>query len=145
MKSQAQVLLIGKDDQLLRTRQLILGTFFQVETAGRISHAVGILANRHFDLIVLCYSLAEDERQKVEDLLQNNSHSTQILTLRNSMTLSGGCSTVSDSADETRQELNSDGGPYTLVKKCAEMLGVELKSIGRSPRQPLRRIPAFRF
>jgi hypothetical protein len=137
MKSEAQVLLIGKDEMLLRTRQLILGTFFQVEAAGRVSHAAGILADRHFDLVVLCYSLTQDECQKVIELIEKKNPSPQILTLCNATRLG--------IADVNRQEMNADGGPYALVKKCAAMLGVELKSIGRSSRAPVGSTPAFRL
>ena len=43
------------------------------------------------------------------------------------------------------EELNSEEGPYALVEKVAEMLGVELRTIGRGARGSQRRIPAFRF
>ena len=132
MKSQAQILLIGKDEMVLHTRQLILGTFFRVETAGRISHAMGILANRHFDLIVLCYSLTDDECRKVEALIQQLAPSTKILNMSH-LGRPSSCSVDGP-------ELSSESGPYALAQKCAEMLGVELKTIGRSPRPSARRL-----
>lgn len=136
MKSQAQILLIGKDETLLHTRQLILGTFFQVKTAGRVSHATGILAGQRFDLIVLCDLLSDEERRRVDDLIQHQKPATQILNMRDAG--------HPDTGEDHCAELSSESDSYILIRKCAEMLGVELKSFGRLPRQPLRRKAAFR-
>ncbi len=126
MKSNAQVLIVGHDEMLLRTRQLILGTYFQVETAGRVSHAAGLLADRRFDLLVLCYSLTDEEcRQVVQVAL---SHPPQPKILEMSM-LGRPCAAVG-----IHEELNSEDGPYALLQKAADMIGFELRSIGRSAR-----------
>jgi hypothetical protein len=137
MKSNAQILIVGRDETLLRTRQLILGTYFQVETAGRISHAAGILSERRFDLVVLCYSLSEDECQQVAGMTEKQEPRPLILEL--SM-LGRPCAGIG-----AHEELSSEDGPYALVEKAAEMLGVELKTIGRASRGSRRRQAAFRF
>lgn len=137
MKSNAQILIVGRDETLLRTRQLILGTYFQVETAGRISHAAGILLERRFDLVVLCYSLSEDECQQVAGMTGKQEPRPLILEL----SMHGrACAGIG-----AHEELSSEDGPYALVEKAAEMLGVELKTIGRASRGSRRRQAAFRF
>jgi hypothetical protein len=128
MKSNAHILLVGRDEVLLQTRQLILGTFFQVETAGRVAHAAGVLARNRFELVVLCHSLSDDEWRNVVDLVTQQNPSPRILTLN----LTG----RPDAPVGDNLELDANTGPLALVKKCAEMLGAELKSVGSTRHNP---------
>jgi DNA-binding NtrC family response regulator len=136
MKSNAHVLIVGKDETLLQTRRLILGTFFHVETAGRVSHAAGILTEQSFDLIVLCYSLTDDECQKVLEMVAYQDPQPQVLSM----------STFGRPAAALgiHEELSAEDGPYALVKKCAQMLDVDLKGLGRAASRGFRRTPALR-
>ena len=43
MNSHARVLIVSRDEMLLRTREMILGAFFQVERAGRFIEAKALL------------------------------------------------------------------------------------------------------
>lgn len=126
MKSNAHILIVGKDEMLLRTRQMILGTHFQVETAGRVSHAAGLLAGRRFDLLVLCYSLTDEECRQVVQIARNHPPQPEILEI---IMLGRPCAAVG-----IQEELNSEDGPYALLQKAADMVGFELKSIRRSAR-----------
>jgi DNA-binding NtrC family response regulator len=124
MNHGAQVLVVGRDQMLLQTRKLILGAFFQVETAGRVPEAEGMMAGRAFDLVVLCYSLADDEFLKVIDLAQRQIPTPKILIMISAMVNRpdrSGCD----------QELASEEGPYAFLRKISEMLGQPLKAMGR--------------
>jgi DNA-binding NarL/FixJ family response regulator len=123
MNSGAHVLIVSRDQMLLQTRKLILGAIFQVDAAGRVPEAEQMMANCTFDLIVLCYSLADEEYAKVVDLAQRQDPRPKILTLR-----SAGNHHVRDGAD---QEFMVENGPYALMKKTAEMLELQLKGVGR--------------
>jgi hypothetical protein len=43
MNSHARVLVVSRDEMLLRTREMILGTFFVVKGAGRFPEALAAL------------------------------------------------------------------------------------------------------
>ena len=123
MKSEVQVLLVGKDETLLQTRKLILGTYFQVDIAGRVSHAAQVMAERRFDLIVLCSSLSDDECGRVAELARTQDPRPKTLTL--SATGRQGCG--HGAGDEHVGEI----GPLALARKAATMLGLDLKANGR--------------
>jgi DNA-binding response OmpR family regulator len=123
MKNSARVLVVSRDQMLLQTRKLILGAFFEVEAAGRVPEAESLMADRAFDLIILCYSLADDEYAKMIQLAKRQDPAPKILTLNsigNHRNRSG-----------TDQELMVENGPYALLKKTTEMLGLRIKGPGR--------------
>lgn len=123
MSSTSHVLVVGRDPMLLHTRKLILGTYFQVSTAGRASEAEAICAKKTFDLVVLCYSLSSDECQRIAGLVRRQEPRPKILVLSASEPSLVDC--VAD------QQLPSKVGTYALLKKSAEMLAFELKIRGR--------------
>jgi CheY-like chemotaxis protein len=114
------VLVVSRDEMLLQTRQLILGTFFQVNGAGRMQEVQALMASKKFDLIVLCYSLSNTDCQRVCDLAACQTNRPQILMLR-----AAGSDLARPGADE---ELGAEAGPYGLLKKAAEMLAFDLKA-----------------
>jgi DNA-binding NtrC family response regulator len=120
MKSNAQVLLVGKDEMLLQTRKLILGAYFQVDAAGRVSHAVQMMAERSFDLIVLCTSLSGHECERIAGLARTQNPRPKVLTL----SATGQQSCGDGAGDEVMQEI----GPLALIRKSAAMLGLEMKT-----------------
>lgn len=124
MNSHARVLVVSRDEMLLRTRQMILGAFFQVQGAGRFTEARALIRGGSFDLIVLCHSLTEDECKQLADLIRQQNPHPQILAMSASSR-----ATPRLWADK---QLGVDAGPYGLVKKCAEMLGFVLKSKARA-------------
>jgi hypothetical protein len=123
MKSEAQVLLVGKDEMLLQTRKLILGTYFHVDIAGRVSHAAQMIAERRFDLIVFCSSLSDDECGRVAELARTQDPRPKTLTL--SAAGRQGCG--HGAGDEHVGEI----GPLALARKAATMLGLDIKANGR--------------
>ena len=124
MNSHARVLIVGRDETLLRTREMILGAFFQVEGAGRFVEARALLNRQNFDLIVLCHSLTISECEQLVQLAHEQNPRPQILAMSSSSH-----ATVKPWADK---QLGVDAGPYGLVKKCAEMVGYVLKSKART-------------
>lgn len=120
MNSHARVLVVSRDEMLLRTRKMILGAFFDVQTAGTSSEAKALLKAKRFDLIVLCHSLTNDECEQLAALARSQSPRPQVLAM---------CASSRSSARQwADKQLGVDAGPYGLVKKCAEMLGYVLKS-----------------
>jgi DNA-binding response OmpR family regulator len=124
MNSHARVLVVSRDEMLLRSRQMILGAFFCVEGAGRFTEARALLNAKPFDLIVLCHSLTPNECEQLALLARKQIPRPQVLAMSASSPASTG-----SWADK---QLGVDAGPYGLVKKCAEMLNYVLKSKART-------------
>jgi CheY-like chemotaxis protein len=123
MNNGAHVLVVSRDQMLLQTRALMLGTYFQVEAAGRVPEAEAATRKQAFDLVVLCYSLSDDEYRKMLDLCRSQDPQPRILTLHapiNGRPRNGGDG-----------EFAIEHGPYELLKKTAEMVGFPLKPMGR--------------
>lgn len=115
----SHVLLVSRDQAVLQTRQLILGAFFQAYCATRISEAEALISRYSFDLIVLCYTLAESERRAVMSLVADLKRPPRILLLTPVGTL------PEDAVPG--QATMTEAGPYYLLMKSAEMLGVDLR------------------
>lgn len=109
---------------LLQTRALMLGAYFQVESAGRFLEAEAALSKIDFDLVMLCYSIPDDEHQKLMELIERQKHRPKILILNNENSAH-----VRHGGDG---EYSVDSGPYQLLRKAAEMVGFPLKSMGRT-------------
>ena len=124
MNSHARVLVVGRDEMLLRTRVMILGAFFVAQGAGRFPEATAAMKRSKFDLIVLCHSLSCDESEALAVLAHEQIPRPLILAVNSSSRAN-----VKPWADK---QLGVDAGPYALVKKCAEMLGFVLKSKARA-------------
>lgn len=124
MNNGPHVLIVSRDQMLLQTRTLILGAYFQVEAAGRVPEAEAAMAKICFDLVILCYSLSDDEYRKMLDLCARQSPYPRVLTLH--------------AAANGYPRPNADGeyamehGPYELLKKTAQMVGFPLRPMGRA-------------
>ncbi len=114
------VLVISRDAMLLQTRQLILGAFFEVHVAGRVREAEALMSRYSFDLIVLCYTLCEPECRAVMDLVTDRKRRPKILVLN----------PMGSPPEEPVAGLAMmmEAGPYNLLKKSAEMLGIDIKA-----------------
>lgn len=124
MNSHARVLVVSRDEMLLRSRVMILGAFFAVRGAGRFNEARALLTNFDFDLVVLCHSLTPDECERLAILTHQRGSRCQVLAMSASSR-----AMLKPWADK---QLGVDAGPYGLLKKCAEMLGFVLKSKARA-------------
>lgn len=102
---------------LLQAHRLILGTYFDVEAAGRVSEACGLISRQDFDVIVLCDTLSEGECRQIANVVQDQSPQSALLSL-----LGPG----NRDASSTCGRAIADEGPMHLLKECAEVLGVDL-------------------
>src|SRR5579885_1180551 len=127
MDDQRRILLISRDLMVLQTRKLMLGAYFEVRAAGRVVEAKKFLAERPFDLIVLCYTLTDDDLQKISEAVRRYSPGAKFITL----TVSG---YPAKRPDKNSYCLPAEQGPFILVRKSAELLGFEFRSKGRMVR-----------
>lgn len=124
MNSGPHVLVVSRDQMLLQTRSLILGTYFQVQAAGRVPEAELAMSRVDFDLVVLCHSLYDDEYAKLLELVASQKRRPKVLTLNNSINVIA--------RREGDGDFAIDHGPYQLLRKAAEMVGFQLKPMGRT-------------
>jgi DNA-binding NtrC family response regulator len=123
MNNGAHVLVVSRDQMLLQTRKMILGAFFQAESAGRVPEAERLMKEQNFDLIVLCYSLADDEYAKMLELAKKQAPVPKILTLRSAGN--------HHHRGDAENQFMIENGPYGLLKKTSELLGFQLKGTGK--------------
>ena len=124
MSRPKRILLVSRDLVVLQTRKLMLGAYFDVNAAGRVVEAETLLGEHNFDLIVLCYTLSQDDCHRIMESAQQRCSLAKILVL----TAAG---YASRQVDIHPYFLAAEDGPFTLVKKSAELLGFEFRSKGR--------------
>ena len=124
MNRPKRILLVSRDVMVLHTRKLMLGAYFDVNAAGRVLEAKTFLGEQDFDLIVLCYTLSQNDCQEIVESAQEHCPQAKILLL----TAAG---YAAKQVDVHRFFLAAEDGPFTLVKKSAELLGFEFRSKGR--------------
>ena len=127
MDSRKRILLVSRDRMVLQTRKLMLGAYFDVSAACRISEAEIFLTEHKFDLIVFCYTLNDYDCQAILHAAREHSQDAKILML----TVPG--YRASDLPMDSCL-LPAEEGPVILVKKSAELLGFEFRSKGRMVR-----------
>ena len=81
MRERPQILCVGRDPLLNRTRQLIFRERFEVEVASDVTSALALLAAQPFRLVLLCYSMSESDCLKIVETVHNGSPDTKILAL----------------------------------------------------------------
>lgn len=115
-----QVLVVSRDAMLLHTRQLILGAFFQVQGAGRIRAVEELLSIRSYDLLILCYTLTQEECRYIIALAAEQKRPPLVLMLSPAGILP---------AEHAPGDIvMTESSPYYLLKKSAEMLGVDIRA-----------------
>ena len=124
MSCPKRILLVSRDLVVLQTRKLMLGAYFDVSAAGRVLEARALFGQQDFDLIVLCYTLSQDECREIVELALQRCPEAKVLVL----TAAG---YAAKHVGVHRYFLAAEDGPFTLVKKSAELLGFEFKSKGR--------------
>jgi hypothetical protein len=118
MNTLPQILVVGRDRMLLQAHRLILGTYFDVEAAGRVSEACGLISRQDFDVIVMCDTLSEGECRQIADMVRDQSPQSTLFSL-----LGPG----NRDATSTFGRTIADAGPLQLLKECAELLGFDLQ------------------
>jgi hypothetical protein len=127
MGDQKRILLMSRDTVVLQTRKLMLGAYFEVCAAGRVLEARRFLAERPFDLVILCYTLTDDDCETILTAVRIYSPDARILML----TMPG---YVAGHLPMDAYFLPAEKGPFVLVKRSAELLGFEFGSKGRMVR-----------
>ena len=120
MIEHSQILVVSRDRMLLQTRKLILGTYFEVESAGRMSEAGAILSKRQFDLIVLCDTLSNEERRQIAEMVRDRRPTPTLLSLMGPGNMG--------QVPLVGRELTCAGGPLQLLRECADVLGFDLRT-----------------
>jgi len=118
MKHQPHILIVCTDPALMQVRKLVLGTYFQVKTAGRVSEAAEILSGDGIDLVVLCETLSDRDRSELMRIAADmQSRALKLSLLR----------PESDHQEAlVEQPMAITRGPLQLLKECADTLGVIL-------------------
>src|SRR3954451_3910524 len=124
MEGQKRILLVSRDMMVLQTRKLMLGAYFDVRAAGRVLEAKILMAEQPFDLMVVCYTLTEEDCQKLFEAARTHNPDVKVLMLTVTGHAANGLVTKP-------YYLATEQGPFFLVKKSAELLGFEFKSKGR--------------
>ncbi len=115
MSGKPEILCAGHDAVLNRTRRLILQRCFEVDLAENFVEAKSLLREQRFALVLLCYTLTDEECCAMAALIHSLPWETRILLLgqlRDGLVLQAG------------DEEFLTGGPAELVKKAAAMAGM---------------------
>jgi hypothetical protein len=125
MNRQPHVLLVCTNPALMQARKVVLGTYFDVRTAARVSDAAHILSEGDIDLIVLCETLSDSERSELALIAGEMRSRALKLALRR------------PEADHqeavVEQPVAFTREPLQLLKECADTLGVILSPNQRTP------------
>lgn len=125
MHNQERILLISWDPRLLLTQSLILGAYFQVDTAARALEAKLLLDRYHFDLIIVCATISPAECEKIVREVLAQPYPLKVLRLGTSTFTRAGLECFSMEQQES---------PLSLLRMSASLLGFELQSRGRMVR-----------
>lgn len=124
MASKPSILCVGYDPLLNRTRLLILQKEFEVGLATTLSRALSLLSEKSFDVVLLCYSLSDDDCRSLIEVVHRLLPETRILVLAQ-----GRDRLLLGPLDE---EFLS-GGPAELVRKAVSMTGLRSEEAARRP------------
>ena len=114
MSSRSAVLCFGHDELLLRTRRLILRKSFQVSVATSMEAIAALARLGRMDLVLLCHSLTERERDQVIVLAGDLWPQIKILILT--------APDFSRTASLPHEEFAALESPLNLMHKLREML-----------------------
>jgi len=108
------VLHVGHDFMLLHTRSLVLRSAgYIVKCEYTVEDAIRHFLSADFDLVLLCHSLSEEERQRFIHRVRERGSSTPVLSVDLSCT-----SNTQGTADNPR--IGND--PIALLKRLGETL-----------------------
>jgi hypothetical protein len=115
MTGKPQLLCIGRDVLLNRTRRLILERCFEVRLAHTEAEAMALLVSQRFAVVLLCYSLPEDECRRMAEAAHSLPSPPRILSMADfgERLLLG-----------PRDEEFLTGGPGDLLRTAAAMAGM---------------------
>lgn len=123
MSAQRRILLVSRDVRVLQVRKLMLGAYFDVYPAVRVEESRILLKTYPFHLMVLCYSLSEDDCNKIRSFATGRNAGLGILMV----SAQGKCAATLEGARQVAVE----DGPLALLKSSANLLGFEFQTKGR--------------
>lgn len=115
-----KLLCLGHDFVLNRTRRLILEKSFDVTLAEELPEAAKLLPESAFAVVLLCYSLTEEESRAALEMVHRVSPEARILMLSEGRLALG-----------PRDQMLLYGGPADLLKKAASMAGIPVEATGK--------------
>ena len=121
MKSKIRVLIVSRDDMLLRIREMMIGAYFHTIGVGRPVDAKAQLHVVHFNLVIICHSLRSEEGQVIAELAHGQTPPAKVLALR----------PRSEGGEEklwADDLIGVDAGTFGLLLKCAKMLEYKIRS-----------------
>jgi hypothetical protein len=134
MSEKPEILCVGHDLVLNRTRRMILERCFAVMLAQSLSEATALLTGRRFALVLLCHSLMDDDCRSIVDFIHNLQSPVRILVLGEERQL----------LLAAQDEEFASGGPAELLQKTAAMAGIAPGDADRcaadeAPRNPVKK------
>jgi hypothetical protein len=121
MKSNARVLIVSRDEALLRTRELIIGAYFNTIGVGTPSEAKAQLRTERFHLMVLCHSLRSNEAENLAELAHRQEPPAKVLALRPR-------TDIGEPRPWADEVIGVDAGPFALLVKSADILNFRIRS-----------------
>jgi CheY-like chemotaxis protein len=115
MAEKPELLCLGHDPILNRTRRLVFEKCFVVTLAHSVPEAISLLSRQRFDLVLLCYSLTDEECREAVERIHDLSAPSKILALaeaRERLLLGA------------QDEEFLSGGPAELLQKAVAMAGI---------------------
>lgn len=113
--SPALVLHVGHDLMLLHTRSMVLKSAGHIVECECAIEAVHRFLSADFDLVLLCHSLSNEEKQRFIRRIRGHGSSTPVLSVGRFDTLNAQQSTFFD-------EPNTENSPIALLHCIAETL-----------------------
>ena len=112
-----EILCVGNDPVLNRTRRLMFQPYLEVRLAGNLPDAATLLTEHRFKLVLLCYSIAAEDARALVDFIHRLESRPRILALE----YEGPRLFLTHPDEEFRP-----AGPASLLRKVAAMAGIEL-------------------
>jgi hypothetical protein len=116
-----RILIVGRDSLIFRLRRLLLGGYFHVDAANRLSEAKLLIAQQKFDLVILCSTLTGEECDQIIAVLHKAECFPNFLFLGRS---------ERHQPEARCFTLSAEVGVFHLLKGSAELLGFEFKKNG---------------
>lgn len=120
MPLRPRFLLVGDDIRQLYTWEMMFGVQFAVDISARLSEALNLLQNHRFDLIIAFQATENWRRLAGFAALQIPAPRILVIT-----------AAVDEWPEWADAVICRHRTPYELMKTCAEMFGITLKSRSR--------------
>lgn len=108
------ILNVGQDPELLRTRALILRAQGYAVESCSICEAINCFRAGDFDLVILCHSVPQEERERLICLIRDCGCSTPVLFV----------AAASTDCPERLADASSRSNPRELLQRIRDVLSV---------------------